>query len=137
MATRAIEDLKLALIKTAIVGTACTRGKGVKITGDEPMTMTDCSAGESPDAVALETQATSGKPCQVVMLSGACIIKVLVGTGNATRGKYAKVVGDGFADAGTLGGGTTAQEVAGKFVQSGVAGDYVGMQPAPFTSVKA
>ncbi len=41
MANRAIEDLKLALIKTGIVGTGCTKGKGVKITGDEPMTVTD------------------------------------------------------------------------------------------------
>lgn len=136
MATRATEDLKLALVKTALVGTGCTKGKALKITADEPMTMTDCSAGESADAVALETQ-TTGKNCQVVMLAGACIIKVLVGTGGATRGKFAKVVSDGVTDVGTLGGGTTAAEVVGKFVQSGVAGDYVGMMPVTFTGVKS
>lgn len=136
MAIRAIEDLKYALIKTVTVGTGCTKGKALKITADEPMTMTDCSANESADAVALETKAT-GLQCQVAMLSGACIVKVLVGTGGATRGSFAKVVSDGFTNAGTLGGGTTAQEVVGKFVQSGNVGDYVGMQPASFTGVKA
>lgn len=135
MATRSIQDLKFALLKTAVVGAACTEGKGVKITGDEPMTVTDCSAGESPDAIALETQ-TTGKQCQIVMLAGACIIKVRVGTGGATRGKYARIVADGFTDA-TLGGGTTAQEVCGKFVQSGVVGDFVGLMPALFTGVRA
>lgn len=137
MPVRALEDLKFALVKTAIVGTSCTKGKALKVTADEPMTMTDCSVGESADAIALETQTTAGKPCQVVMLAGACIIKVLVGTGGATRGKYAKVVSDGLTDVGTLGGGTTLAEVVGKFLQSGAAGEYVGMIPASFSGVKA
>lgn len=137
MAIRALEDLKFALIKTAAVGVTCTKGKAVKITGDDPMTATDCAAGESADAIALETQGTAGKNCQIALLAGACVIKVLVGTGGATRGKYAKVVSDGLADVGVLGGGTTLAEVVGKFVQSGVAGDYVGMIPAPFSGVKA
>lgn len=133
-AERALEDLKLASIKSYTVGTACTKGKAVKLSADD--TITDCSAGEDGIGVALETQ-TTGKRAQIVLLAGAPTIKVLVGTGDATRGSYGVVVSDGFTNVATLGGGTVAKKVLVKFLQSGVAGDYVGAVPAPFIGVSA
>jgi hypothetical protein len=131
MATRPLEDLKLACIKSYTVGTACTAGYAVKLSADG--TITNCGAGDSGMGVALETKAT-GLRAQIVLLAGACIIKVKVGTGDATRNTWAKMAADGFTDA-ALGGGTTTVEVLGMFLQSGVAGDEVGLLPAPHSAV--
>ena len=131
MATRPLEDLKSACIKSYTVGTACTAGYPVKLSADD--TITNCGAGESGFAVALETK-TTGLRAQVVLLAGACIIKVKVGTGDATRNTWAKAAANGFTDA-ALGGGTTSVEVLGMFLQSGVAGDEVGLLPAPHSAV--
>lgn len=134
MATRPLEDLKLGSIKSYTVGTACTKGKAVKLSADD--TITDASSGEDAIGIALETQ-TTGKRAQVVLLAGAPTILVLVGTGGATRNAYGTAVSDGLADVGTLGGGTTAKKVLVKFLQSGVVGDYVGALPTPFIGVSA
>lgn len=134
MATRALEDLSLASIKTYTVGTACTLGMGVKLSADD--TITNCGAGEDGIAVALETKA-SGARAQVALLAGAPTLKVLVGTGGATRNAYGYMAADGLTNVGTLGGGTTAKKVLVKFLQSGSAGDYVGAIPAPFIGVSA
>lgn len=68
--------------------------------------------------------------CDVV-LNGTGIIPVLVAdNGTATRGKLA--VGQssshpGYTNAATLVAGSTLQLIQGRFMQSGVAGDYVGL----------
>ena len=68
----------------------------------------------------------AGKPIEVILF-GFMIKKVKVGTGGATRGKDAITVSDGFTDAPANGGGTTSQIILGKFMQSGVVGDEVGL----------
>jgi hypothetical protein len=72
----------------------------------------------------------AGDKVQLAYLAGACIIPVLVGTGAATRGKFAKVVSDGVTDATPTVTTPAAIDVVGFFTQSGVAGDIVGMVPA-------
>jgi hypothetical protein len=58
-------------------------------------------------------------------------------TGTATRDGWAIATADGFTDAPALGGGTVARNIVGKFYDSGVAGDIVGLVPGPFTGVSA
>jgi hypothetical protein len=62
-----------------------------------------------------------------IALNGYAIIPVKVGTGGATRGKQAITVADGYTDAANNGGGTTSQIIKGRFMQSGVVGDLVGL----------
>ena len=72
----------------------------------------------------------------VVLLAGACIVPVKVGTGGATRGQHAVAVSNGFTDI-TPGGGTVAKYTNGVFMQTGVAGDFVGMIPLAVPTVTA
>ncbi len=58
------------------------------------------------------------------------MIPVKVGTGGAARGKFAKVVSDGFTSAAPTVTTPVAVDVAGYFTQTGVVGDVVGMVPA-------
>lgn len=135
MPVRSTQDLKHATIKTATVGAAVTNGYGVKHSSEG--VITNVSAGEQPAGIALETGVT-GRPAQFALLSGPCIIPVKVSaTGAATRDGWAIATADGFTDAVALGGGTVAKNIAGKFYDSGVAGDIVGLVPAPFTGVSA
>jgi hypothetical protein len=126
MGQMAHEEMENALIRTFTVGTAVTKGKLVKFAGDD--TVTDASAGELGMGIAMETSSTAGARVQVALLSGASIVKVLVGTGGATRGKFATAVANGLTDI-TPGGGTVAKYIAGLFLQTGAAGEYVGMLP--------
>jgi hypothetical protein len=77
--------------------------------------------------VALET-AAAGARVQVLMY--APVAKVKVGTGGATYGKkaYFPAGADGYADAPAHdSSGAVDGSTLGVFVESGVAGDYVGM----------
>lgn len=132
MAVRAVENLTNACIMdfTVASGQAATLGKCVKFSGDDNEIALSGATDVDTIGVALSTQ-TAGERVQVCMLTGGCVVKVLVGTGGATRGKYAIVTTDGVTDQ-TLGGGTTVKYIVGKFVQSGSAGDYVGMIPIGF-----
>lgn len=132
MATRPLSDLKNALIVTRTVVTA-TVSVGMPV---KPST-SDTQVAPSADGVdmcgvvvALGPLAGAvGDRIQVALLAGACIIPVKVGTGGATRGKLAKVVSDGFTDAAQSVTTPVAADVAGQFLQSGSAGDMVGMLP--------
>jgi hypothetical protein len=63
-----------------------------------------------------------------VTLFGNVIEEVLVGTGDATRGTKAVLVADGFTNAPAHDSdGTGNEAVYGIFIESGVAGDKVGM----------
>jgi hypothetical protein len=55
------------------------------------------------------------------------IVPMKVGTGGATRGKKQKVVSDGVTDGAANGGGTTASELIGIAMQTGVVGDEIGV----------
>jgi hypothetical protein len=111
-----------------------SENRPVKITADR--TVTQCSAGDRVDGIAQATVA-SGREVPVALCDGTSIIPVLVGTGGATAGSFAKVVSDGVADAGLIGGGTTAFNVFGPFFEGGVAGDIVGIVSRSFTTVSA
>lgn len=126
MGQMAHTEMENALVRTFTVGTAVTKGMLVKFAGDD--IVTNASAGELGMGIALETSTTAGARVQVALLAGASILSVLVGTGGATRGKFATAVADGLTDI-TPGGGTVAKYIAGLFLQSAAAGKYVGFLP--------
>lgn len=124
MATRAHMKIDEAVLHTFTAGAGgITKGKRVKFGADD-LTVLDCGAGEDGIGVALEAK-SAGDPV-VVVLEGCAVVPVLVGTGGATRGGYAIPVANGFADQ-AIADGTTPRRLAGKFLQSGVAGDMVGL----------
>ena len=135
MATRALNYQQNALIRTYGVptGKATTLGLPVKLSGADDQVEV-CAAGEDGIGVALSTQ-VAGDQVQVA-LYGWAIVPVKVGTGGATRGLWAKSVADGFTDL-TTGGGSTARYAHGKFLQSGVVGDLVGLLLANSPTVSA
>lgn len=125
MAERASQILQNALIRpfTVKAAAAVTKGKRVKF-GASDSEVEDCGANENGIGVALAS-AVAGAQCQIA-LDGVAIVPVLVGTGGATRGAFAVTVADGFTNQ-TIGGGSTLVHIAGKFMQTGVVGDLVGM----------
>jgi hypothetical protein len=135
MPARATVDTSRCRISSATVKAASTftKYKAIKRNGAEVL---DCAAGDAPDGYAVKT-ASPGEQGAFIAVNEPGIVEVLVGTGGATAGAFAKVVADGMADAGVLGGGTTLQNIAGKFVDTGVAGDRVGLMPMAFAAVKA
>lgn len=140
MATRAARVLTGAIIKTFKVPVTKTTAKGlrVKFSGADDQVEV-CGAAENGFGIALATVAADASNVQYVevVLEGTVIVEVKVGTGGATRGANAVMAADGFTDK-TLGGGTTVAHAAGKFMQSGVAGDFVGMLVGgPVSSVSA
>lgn len=135
MATRPSVDTSHCTFKARRVKAASTftKYKAVKFNGGEVL---DCAAGDSADGYA-QMSAAPGTPGTFVPVNSPGQVEVLVGTGGATEGKYAVVVADGLADAPALGGGTTAVNIVGKFVDTGVAGDRVAMLPLSFVGFKA
>jgi|GEM_PF-5377022 len=136
MAVRALLDLGPGpYIKTFTVaaGQSATEGRPVSFASADEEVLTT-AAGASCDGIALETKA-AGERVQVLMGDG--LVKVKVGTGGATRGSYAVVVADGVTNSAALGGGTVVRHIVGKFLQTGVAGDVVGLRFSPFAAVSA
>mgnify|MGYP001580825832 CR=1 FL=1 len=115
---------------------AVAAGAVVKFGADDD-TLVIASAGD-PLAIGIVeiAQPTATRPV-IVLLFGTGIVPVTVGTGGATRGANAITVADGFTNAATHGGGTTAQITYGKFLQTGVAGDIVGLLMQYSTGVSA
>lgn len=132
MAVRPDDLTSKAIIKTYTVAASqtATKGLGVILSGADD-TVDDAGANGEAIGIALQTKA-AGEQVEVALL-GYAIVPVKVGTGAATRGKYAIMAADGFTDQ-TLGGGTTVKYVAGKFMQSGIAGDIVGLLLGNFAS---
>lgn len=136
MAARAIRSEQFGLVKTYSVpaGKAVTKGMRVKFSGADDA-IENCGAGDNGFAIALENGVAGGQA--QVLLEGSAVVPVLVGTGGATRGAHAVPVADGFTDQ-TVGGGTVVKNVSGKFMQTGAAGDYVGLLiGCPVSSVGA
>lgn len=130
MATRAIKKLDFAHIETYTVaaGQTCTAGKTVKHSGADDQIQDAGANSDLAIGVALGTPGTvyaAAAKVQVALM--APVVPMLVGTGGTTRGKKQKVVADGVTDAIANGGGTTDVQLAGIAMQSGVAGDYVGV----------
>lgn len=69
------------------------------------------------------------KTVEVVMDGSAILAVKVVAGGTATRGAYAvmSATANQYQDAATTGGGATAQHIAGRFMNSGTDGDYVGL----------
>lgn len=137
MAVRALLDLGPGpYIKTFTVaaGQAATEGRPVSFASSDQEVQTTAAAAAVTCGIALETKA-AGERVQVLVSEG--LVKVKVGTGGATRGLYAVVVADGVTNSATLGGGTVVKNLVGRFMQTGVAGDVVGLLFHPFASVSA
>lgn len=134
MAIRADRDLKLAIIVTRKVVTgAVSVGMPVK-DGANDHECQPCADGVDMIAVVVAlgpatTPGAIGDYVQIAYLAGACVIPVKVGTGGATRGKFAKVVADGFTNAVQSITTPVGADVAGFFTQTGVVGDVVGLVP--------
>lgn len=65
-----------------------------------------------------------------VIMDGTAVIPVkVVASGTATRGGYAvmSATANQYQDAATIGGGTTVQHIAGRFMNAGTDGDIVGL----------
>lgn len=133
MADRALENLEKIMIvtRTVVAAGAATKGRMAKFSATAQQ-VDNAGANEKGFGIFLET-ATAGNPVQIALLEGSGIIKVLVGTGGATEGEYAVGAADGLTNQ-TLGGGANVKYIAGTFMQTGVAGDYVGLLPGKFAA---
>lgn len=125
MATNAHDIEIYSLIRPYLIPAtkAVTKGFRVKFSGADNQ-VENCGAGEDGFAIAL----ASGVAGDTVIcaLEGHQVIPVKVGTGGATRGAFARCVADGMTDV-TIADGTTPRNIPGKFLQTGVAGDEVGL----------
>ncbi len=137
MGTRADRDLKHALIVTRTVetGTTVTQYQVVK-DGNADKEVQPAGAGELGMGIVIALgplAGAAGDKVQVALLAGACIIPTKVGTGGTTRGLLQQVVADGVTNVTPNGAPTTGVLVGavGIATQSGVAGDIVGIIPAP------
>jgi len=126
MATRAHNKIQNALIQefTVAAGQVATKGLSVKFASADDECQ-DCGAGEDGMGIALNS-ATAGEKVSVA-LDGHAIVPVKVGSaGTATRGLFAITNATGFTNQ-AIADGTTIRNLRGKFMQSGVAGDLVGL----------
>lgn len=134
MAVRAIEIKLHAIIVAKKVSTLATQGVGAKF-GAADDEATNAAAGESTFGVFEK----SGVPGDIVgvLTPFVAITKVKVAAGGtATRGSWAEASTAGFTNR-ALGGGTVARNIAGMFLQSGVAGDEVSLGVFSFVGVSA
>lgn len=132
MATRANRDLSELIIRVRTVVTSTVSLYTAVKDGTSDAQCQPCTDGVGMFGIVVALGPLAGAvgdKVQVAYLCGAGIIPVKVGTGGATRGKWAKVVADGVTDATPAGSGTTAVEIAGIFEQNGVAADVVGLIP--------
>lgn len=103
-----------------------TKGDRVKFGSDDEL----LAAVTGPDADSFGFVWEQNGTEVTVLADGIAIVEVkIVSGGAATRGKYAvmSATANQYDDAAAPSGGTTAQVVAGRFMQTGVAGDTVSM----------
>src|SRR5262245_32380914 len=129
MATRAKKKIDFAHISTYTVASAKTVTKGFPVIFSGSDTEIE-DAGANSDlliGVALNGGA-AGERVQV--LHPAPIVPMKCGTGGTTRGKKQKMAADGVFDAPAHdSSGATDDSIVGIAMQSGVAGDTVGVMP--------
>jgi hypothetical protein len=124
--TRASQQLQYCTMMTLTVTTAkaTTKGMSVIMSGNhtvEDATLTD----DTIVGVAMETK-TAGQRVEVAMLGP--VIPMKVGTGDTTRGKKQIPVATGITDAPAHdSSGATDGIIVGIALESGVAGDFVGV----------
>lgn len=125
MAARAHLKIGNALIQAFKAGAGgVTEGFSVKF-GSSDLEIVNCGAGEDGIGFAMATAAQGATVSAV--LDGVAIFNVKVGVGGtATRGSYAIANATGHTNQ-AIADGTTVRNLRGKFMQSGVAGDEVGL----------
>lgn len=133
MVLRPSKILDESTIKTFTASGAVTQGRRV-MHGAADNEVANCIAGALGIGEALDT-GVAGDRIRVV-LDGP-VVPVVVGTGGATRGTLAKGVADGMTDATPVAAGTTLMQAYGVFLESGVAGDQVGLIKSPRTITEA
>lgn len=112
-------------------GQAATKGKLAIFGSSDTTVQNGVSTSDTGIGIFM---ATAAADTQVDVLLFAPVMPVLVGTGGCTRGKKAIVASanDGFTDAPAHdSSGATDNIIYGIFMQSGSAGDTVGMMVAP------
>jgi len=127
----ALRKFEFAHIKeyTVAAGQSATLGRAVLLSGADTTIGTAGAGSDLAIGIALET-AAAGARCQVALFGP--VVAVVVGTGNATRGKKAILAADGLIDAPAHdSSGATDNQIYGIFMQSGVATNIVGMMLAP------
>lgn len=128
MADRAIELLTNAIIKPFNVpsGKAVTKFNAVKFSGADTDIEDAAAATDNVIGIAQDVGAALATGIRVAIF-GHGISKILVGTGGATRGAFAKwVTPSGCTDM-TVGGGTGKIVCWGQYLQTGSAADLVGL----------
>ncbi len=128
MATRAVIDLKNALIKTYIVKNTVTTvaGTKVKFSSNGELEIDNASAGEDFIGTVQDAVVGDGVKKAQVVLDFWAIVPMVVGIGGSTCGKKQVIVATGITDAAAK-GVTTAITVAGVAMQTGVVGDLIGV----------
>lgn len=126
--------LENVTIKTYTVKAASTATRGLCGVFDSEGVVLDATAGQNASVLFLETKA-AGELVHCALLNGGGI-GIMKASGTATAGSYATVGTDGVENQ-TLGGGTTVCYIVGKFTETGVDGDMVGVALGQFASVKA
>lgn len=124
----ALRKFEYAHIKSYTVEAASTATVGrLASFGASDTTVAD-SAAAADDAIGVFlTGGAAGDRVDIALFGPT--VAVLVGTGGATRGSKAVNVANGVTDAPAhAAGGATANQIYGIFMQSGLAGDVVGMQ---------
>lgn len=127
--------MKNATIVTKIVKNTVTvtEGVGVKLASTNDNEVDISGANDNSYGVALSTVVGDGvKLVQVALLTGGAVIPVKLSS-TATKGSFA-IAGSGGFENQTIGGGTTVKYIAGKFENSGVVGDIVGLATGQFAA---
>lgn len=115
----------------AKLNAAIVKGVGVYISAASEV---DVAVGNSKVmGVAQETVTGDGATkTEIALLCGGGTLRVKC-SATATRGEYA-IAGTGGFENQTIGGGTTVKYLAGQFLESGVAGDFVEMAVGAFAA---
>jgi len=126
--------LEYAHIHAYTVKAASTATRGLCGVFDSEHVVLDATAGQNASVCFLETKA-AGERVECVLLNSGCVVPMKA-SGTCTAGSYATVGTDGVENQ-TLGGGSTVVYIVGKFTETGVDGDFVGVMVGNFAGVKA
>lgn len=130
------ENTENARILTAVIKSGESATVGLPLKRNTDGTIETAAAGERVCGWPV-CAGVAGETIGYYVPDGSTVLAVKVGTGGATPGKYAVVVADGVTNEPTLGGGTTAVELCGEFVDEGVVGDLAGLRIFSMVGVKA
>ena len=133
MALRARVKTEHALRDSYVAGVPINEGDEVAFGADDDTVVESALNDDTAIGVAV-SDALQGKRVEIV-LYGSAIVLMVVGTGGSTRGKWQWKVAGGVTDAPANGGGTRAVSLVGRAMQSGLAGDQIGVLLGGFRAV--